>query len=186
MPIKAKFNLDKLLGEVYRKYEEEIKPAIIEAVRHACLETVAAAKQLDTYKDRTGNLRSSIGFVIYDNGEKASSYFQAEPVAAGVVQEEYSYETKEGIKTAVREVATGGDGEEGKKSGEELADDIAKGLPNGIVAVIVAGMDYALWVESGGGKGNKKGRDVISGPCLNLKSLLEENLQKLGDLHKDG
>ncbi|MDR2139778.1 MAG: hypothetical protein LBP50_09555 [Tannerella sp.] len=179
MPVKAKFNLDDLFGKIYRLYEEEMKPAVIEAVRQACLETVANAKSLDTYKDRTGNLRSSIGFAIYDGGEKVNGYFQAEPVPEGAVREVYSYKTKEGMKTGSREVKTGGDGEEGVKSGQELADGIAGGFPDGIVAVIVAGMDYALWVES-------NGLDVITGSCLGLKSLLEENLRNIGEAYKNG
>jgi hypothetical protein len=179
MPVKANFNLDGIFGEIYRIYEEEIKPSIIEAVGHACMDTVSAAKQIDTYKDRTGNLRSSIGYVIYDSGQKIDSFFQANPVASGVTRENYRYETKEGIKTGVREVKTGGDGESGKKSGKDLAEEVAIGFPNGIVAIIVAGMDYALWVES-------NGLDVISGSCLALKSLLQEKMQIIRDIYKNG
>ena len=39
----------------------------------------------------------------------------------------------------------------------------------GFVAVVVAGADYALYVES-------KGYDVISGPCNELNGLLKQYL----------
>jgi hypothetical protein len=172
MPIKAKYNIDDLIGEIYWEYKGQVVPSFVEAVILACMDTVNEAKQLNTYRDITGNLRSSIGFVVYRDGEEVYCYFQAEPVPQGTLQEEYQYETKEGIKTGFREVETGGDGEAGKKSGQEIAEEIAKKFPNGIAAVIVAGMDYSLWVES-------RGDDVISGPCLRLNSRLLENFRKI-------
>jgi hypothetical protein len=179
MPISANFDIDGMFEGIYRMFDEALVESIIEAMRLACLDTVSDAKQLDTYKDRTGNLRSSIGYGIYDNGEKVEDYFQANPVAAGVIKEEYKHKTEEGVKTGVREVEIGGDGEDGVKGGRELVEDIAKGFPNGVVAIVVAGVDYALWVE-----GN--GKDVISGPCLRLKALLENNFQKIRDVYKNG
>jgi hypothetical protein len=179
MPIKAKFNLDDLFGKIYRRYEEKIKPSVMEAVGLACMEAVAAAKQKDTYKDRTGNLRSSIGYAIYDSGKRVASFFQENPVAPGVIREKYKYKTKEGVKTGVRDVETGGSGAGGTKGGKKLADEVGRYFPDDIVAVIVAGMDYALWVES-------NGLDVISGSCLELKSLLGEKMQAIRDRYRYG
>ena len=76
MAIKAKFDIDKLFEGVYAKVED-IQDAVIEAIKAACLQTVANARRLDTYKDKTTLLRSSIGFVIYDHGKKVTDNFEA-------------------------------------------------------------------------------------------------------------
>lgn len=56
---------------------EDIQDAVIDAIKAACLQTVANARRLDTYKDKTTLLRSSIGFVIYDHGTKVADNFEA-------------------------------------------------------------------------------------------------------------
>lgn len=89
----------------------------------ACLEVTRNAKLLNTYKDRTHLLRSSIGFVIYNHGKKVAESFGS----------------------------TGGEkGSEGVEKGKRMAEEAAAQYPNDIVAVIVAAADYALYVESKG------------------------------------
>lgn len=141
MAIKAKFDIDKLFEGVYAKVED-IQDAVIEAIKAACLDTVRNARGLDTYKDKTTLLRSSIGFVIYDHGKKVTDNFEAR---------------------------NGEKGSEGAAIGKKVAEQAAASWPNCIVAVVVAGADYALYVES-------KGYDVISGPCNELNSLLQQRL----------
>jgi hypothetical protein len=149
MAIKFNGDLDKIFGNIYKKFEEQITPSLIEAVESVCMDVVKEAKQLNTYTDRTGNLRSSIGYVIYSNGEKKKEQFT---------------------------VVKGGD--EGLKTGVEMANAAAQSWATaGIVAVIIAGMDYALAVES-------KGYDVITGPSKNLNALLQGKLQELKDIYK--
>jgi hypothetical protein len=143
-----KTNLDEIFGNVFKKFEEQIIPALLEQIESICIEVVNEAKQLDTYKDQTGNLRSSIGYVIYNNGKKINEKF----------------EQVEG-------------GADGVKTGAQIADDAAKEYKQGIVAVIVAGMDYALAVES-------KGYDVLTGPTGNIFSMLLERLQDIKDVYK--
>lgn len=141
MAIKAKFDIDKLFESVYARVED-IQDAVIEAIKAACLQTVANARRLNTYKDRTTLLRSSIGFVIYDHGKKVAENFEAR---------------------------NGEKGSEGAALGKSIAEQAAASWPNCIVAAVVAGADYALYVES-------KGLDVISGPCNELNSLLQQYL----------
>jgi hypothetical protein len=154
MSIKFKGNLDDIFGNIYKKFQEQIIPALLEQIESVCIDVVNEAKQLNTYTDRTGNLRSSIGYVIYNNGQKISESFTAN---AG----------KEG----------GDGGTTGVKSGTQIANEAAKSWGTGIVAVIVAGMDYALYVES-------KGYDVITGPASKLNQLLQERLQDIKDIYK--
>lgn len=140
--IVAKFDIDKLFEGVYAKVED-IQDAVIEAIKAACLQTVANARRLDTYKDLTTLLRSSIGFVIYDHGTKVADNFEAR---------------------------NGEKGSEGAALGKRVAEQAAASWPNSIVAVVVAGADYALYVES-------KGYDVISGPCSELNAILSKYIQ---------
>ena len=72
------------------------------------------------FNDQTGNLRSSIGYMVFKDG-----------VA---------------IHTAYNQVMQGS---EGAKAGEALARKVGE-ASNGICLVITAGMNYALYVESKG------------------------------------
>ena len=145
MGIKANFNIDDLFKEV-TKNVEILMLGVIEAMNKTCLEVTAAAKQLDTYKDQTNNLRSSIGFVVYNQGKKVTEHFTK--VGAGI----------------------DGNGSSGMSKGIEVANEAAKARPDKIVGVVVAGEDYALYVES-------QGLDVITGPCSQLKEVFESNLK---------
>lgn len=99
---------------------------------------------LDTYKDQTHRLRSSLGYVIYKDGQQVASNFQS----------------------------TGGEkGDEGVQIGQQRAAEAAAAIP-GIVAVVVAGADYASYVEA-------KGFDVLTGSALQLQQLFEAELRNL-------
>jgi hypothetical protein len=156
MAIKFNGDLDKIFGDIYKKFQEQIIPSVIEQLEAVCLEIAAEAKQLNTYTDRTGNLRSSIGYVIYEDGQIVSESFTPHAGTEG-----------------------GDGGATGVKTGKQIADTAAQSFPTGIVAVIVAGMDYALYVES-------KGYDVISGPTSKLRQLLETRLQDIKEVYKNG
>ena len=120
--IVAKFDIDKLFAGVYEAVDI-ITATVVDAMQMACLEVTRNAKLLNTYKDRTHLLRSSIGFVIYNHGEKVAESFSS----------------------------TGGEkGSEGVEEGKRMAAQAAAQYPNDIVAVIVAAADYALYVESKG------------------------------------
>lgn len=117
-----------------------------EAFQKTCLEITNLAKSTNTYKDQTNNLRSSIGYIIYDKGELVNEMF-----------------TKAGIGAE-------GDGSKGINQGKQIAEQAAKKYPNALVGVIVAGMEYALYVEA-------KGYDVLTGSCIQAKTILEKNLK---------
>ena len=73
------------------------------------------------YTDRTGNLRSSIGYVVFKDGI--------------AVHENYSNVN---------------DGSEGVIAGQTLAKKVGAKYKNGISLVVTAGMNYALAVEARG------------------------------------
>lgn len=81
-----------------------------------------AARLTNSYKDQTGNLRSSIGYVVSVDGE--------------IVQMS-SFDT-------VKE------GREGSRGGKEYAMQLVRNFPHGIVLIVVAGMNYASYVSAKG------------------------------------
>ena len=145
MGVEPKFNLDDVFSDIGDKLTA-VLDAVVEAMQKTCLEITSNAKQLNTYQDQTNNLRSSIGYVVYNNGVKIAEDFSQS--GAG----------------------TKGGGATGIEKGKKVAEEAAKEFPNDIVGVVVAGENYALYVES-------KGYDVITGPCLEAYTILEKNLR---------
>lgn len=96
-----------------------------ETLEAACLKVVEDAKGISTYKDQTGNLRSSVGCVIMQDGKEIMNNFEVMP----------------GPK---------GSGAEGAAKGLQLAYESAQSFPGSIVGVVVAGESYAVYVEAKG------------------------------------
>lgn len=90
-----------------------------------CVNRIRDRSAADSWIDHTGNLRSSIGYIITVNGEVA---------------------TKGGFKPTN---AKSGNGGEGQKHGSEYADSIVSRYSSTPLAlVVVAGMEYAVFVEA--------------------------------------
>lgn len=69
------------MAEVRKRIEakiEKIEDAAIERFKYAGENFVTNARQNHTYKDRTGNLTSSIGYIILKNGELLQENFEGE------------------------------------------------------------------------------------------------------------
>lgn len=73
------------------------------------------------FTDRTGNLRSSIGYAVFVDGVALHTSYEA---VAG--------------------------GEQGAKAGEELAQKVGKQYAQGVALVVTAGMNYAIYLEAKG------------------------------------
>lgn len=126
MAVTIRDNVD----EVFAAFLNEIGAQVIESLIHIGEQAVSIAKQVPPergFTDRTGNLRSSIGYVVALDGKPINMAFEA-------------------VKG----------GAEGIAEGERLALQIAGRYGTGDpVLVVVAGMNYAVHVES-------KGRDVLT------------------------
>lgn len=85
-------------------------------------EAINTARTSRRYLDQTGNLTSSIGYVILRRGS--------------IVNKAGFDKTKEG--------------DEGVRQGEGLATSLAKDYPHDFALIVVAGMDYAAYVEAKG------------------------------------
>lgn len=95
MAVSIKANWDR--GEVIklvRQQEQRIERAVVMALQRAGEGFVADARSIDTYKDQTKNLRSSIGYVILKNGQPIDSFFPGD-----------QQEGKNAGKAAVAEIA---------------------------------------------------------------------------------
>lgn len=165
--------------DAFHEYIEKEKEKIIESVKEAyikaCMEAVNHARTTDTYKDRTNNLRSSIGFVLYYNGELVHEDFQVTGKGTGAGGD-VSFKTKGGDDVSFKAKSIAVDGPAGMKSGQELAYSIAEKFSSGFIAVIVAGMHYALYVEA-------KGFDVLTGATLNIEAHLKGHFMAVDRNH---
>jgi hypothetical protein len=147
MGIKVKLNIDwkKITEETIRKIDERV----LQAFSLACHDAVAYAKTNHEYKQQTGALNSSTGFQLYKDGTLIESYF---------------------------EQSTGGDDSDGAKAkgiaaGQKAASQRASELGAHICGVIVAGMPYAVYVES-------KGYDVLTAAYLEFPKSLDRRMQE--------
>lgn len=95
--------------------------------------------------DRTGNLRSSIGYIITHNGN--------------IVQYSDFRQVKHGS--------------EGVKTGKDFAEEIAKQFSSDYVLVVVAGMNYAEFVEA------RDNKDVLATPELFANKELPKMFERL-------
>ena len=108
-------------------------------------ECVVYARTNGSYTDQTGNLRSSVGYAVIDNGRVIS---------------------KSGF-AAVKQ------GAEGASQGKDFLSEIISQHGNSQVLIVVAGMNYATYVEA-------KSYDVISGAELRSDALVPQLLRQLG------
>lgn len=118
--------------------------SIIRTLNFVGITCINEARTNGDYMNQTGNLRSSIGYAIIQNG---------------VVVNKSRFEQ---VK----------DGKDGKKEGAELLSDLISRNTHGIVLVVVAGMNYAAYVETN--------RNVITSAELLAEDLVPKLLRQLG------
>lgn len=99
-----------------------IEQIVIARLQYLGEKCVNMARSLDTYKDQTGNLRNSIGYVIAKDG---------------IVKKDNFKKTKTGIESS----------ENGEQIGKALALKIVSENTRGFILVVTAGMNYASSVE---------------------------------------
>lgn len=121
---------------------------------------VNMARRIGSYRDRTGNLRGSIGYAIVKGGQILKF-----SVTAEIKKEEV---LRDGVKSLRR---TKSGAESAKIEIERLAK--MNSSRKGYVLIGIAGMSYAAAVES-------KGFDVISGSVPSAEKLLQELKEGLG------
>lgn len=112
-------------------------------------ECVRTARESGSYNDITGNLRSSVGYVVLYDGK---------PVVYGAPKQ---YDGKKGH------------GEAGPPAAEALLTSLQAEYPRGIVLIVCAGMKYAVYVEA------VHHKDVLTSAKLKAESLARKLLKVL-------
>lgn len=111
------------INKLFNRIGERAEIVIYQLLQHTGEEFVKVARLEGQYIDHTGNLRSSIGYIIVKDGKILGKDFK---VSGGV----------------------GSDKETGKREAEQLAMDLIRTYNNGYVLIGVAGMKYAVIVEA--------------------------------------
>lgn len=105
-------------------FQGRAEEKILKLLRAGGEKFVDIARKSGSYRDQTGNLRSSIGYVIAKEGD--------------VIIENFKRSDK------------GINGGEGMSKGRQLAEEVSLSFSDGYILVGVAGMDYAVAVEARG------------------------------------
>jgi hypothetical protein len=110
-------------AQALAEYMQRINTVVMRNLRYLGEQCVTEARKHHSYKDQTGNLTSSIGYVIAVNG-RVVSRSQFNPIASTSM--------------------------EGSKEGLEYAMEVARQFPRDVVLIVVAGRSYAKYVAAKG------------------------------------
>lgn len=105
-------------------HRQRLERLIIDNLTMIGLNFVTRARDIQTYRNITGNLRSSIGFIVMRNGATVTENFEPAP--------------------------GGTDKMTGISKGKNFANTIKSGFTGGYTLIVVAGMQYAALVEARG------------------------------------
>lgn len=128
MPIRPKFTKEDIRRR-FDHFAEVVERRELERLKYLGELCVTHARSVPAdrgFHDRTGNLRSSIGYVIYKNGVAVMD----------------NYAEVNGPE--------GGNAAEAIQKAKTVADRAARKHPTGFCLVVTAGMEYAVYVESKG------------------------------------
>lgn len=141
----SKSEIDEMNKQIIADIDRQTLDYLIQVCELAITIQRAKIRADGGYNDDTGQLRSSTGYIIYKNGQVKHEDFQLAPY--------------------------GSDKAPGLKAGRDLAlSQLRESEGWGIM--IVAGMEYAEWVQS-------KGLTVISSATHNLDKSIEEAFDKI-------
>lgn len=139
-PISA---FDKFVNDAFNIIRNEITMCLAK-LGEECIAKIRDRSGSESWFDQTGNLRSSIGYAVYDHGMRK-------------------------IQSAFQIVMSGNDGSiAGRKMLRQLANDYS----NAYALVVVAGMNYADYVES------LKNKDVLASTELWAKGVVDARLER--------
>lgn len=128
---------------------KEVEREIIRRFAYVGERCLSEARDRGNYTDRTGNLRSSIGYVIVKDGE--------------IIK-------RDGFRRVK-------DGKDGVQEGKAFINKLVSEFPSGIALIVVAGMDYAGYVEA-------RNFNVLTSSELLAEQLVPEIMAKLGFVRK--
>lgn len=158
MPVKVEYNIEGLKAEITDAVMREI-PDVVKVLQYVGEMCVNEARTKGNYMDRTGNLRSSTGYII---------------VVGGEIVDDGGFQVIQGTHTSKSGDVSTFSGDEGAKKGREYAETLAATIEeNQIALIVVAGMEYAKYVES------KENYEVLSSAELLAKNVIPGMLNRL-------
>ena len=144
--IVSKFTMRKVRDDL-KIHIDDITEHLVSQLSYIGEAAVKIARENGTYNDITGNLRSSIGYVVLVDGKQRS------------VGPKKQYKGKKGA------------GAQGPPAATALMNKLTSTFPYGVVLIVCAGMNYAAYVESV----HKK--DVLTSAELEAERLLKSLLK---------
>lgn len=135
--------VDRILYKSFEILKNEITKNLVK-LGEECIAKIRDRSKEESWIDRTGNLRSSIGYAVYDYGIKQ-------------------------IESAFQIVRNGN---EGSSEGKKMISQLGSEYSNAYALVVVAGMNYASYVEA------LENKDVLASTELWAKSILDARLKR--------
>jgi hypothetical protein len=117
--VTSTIDFDKFFDIVQKTIHEELSKTLA-YLGEQCVARIRDRSAEDSWIDRTGNLRSSIGYAVYDYGKKV-------------------------VESSFESVLNGSTG---SVKGKRYVDSLASQYADTLALVVVAGMDYAEHVEA--------------------------------------
>jgi phage gpG-like protein len=155
MGIKAEDEITKALSQFAEILHHEILRAF-SYLGEDCVKRIRDRSGEESWFDQTGNLRSSIGYAVYEEGKTilASSFQQ-------ILQ-----------------------GSEGTNTGRKMIESLAKSYSETYALVVVAGMDYASAVEARDNKDVLASAELYARGKIQetMNKAAERALKKIGKL----
>lgn len=146
MPITGGNKVKNAFYKYTANVQENAIQSVIAILNDVGLECVKEARTAMRYKVQSGNLTSSIGYAVVYNGR---------------IVKQSNFEK-------VKQTAT-----EGAATGKKLIRQLASSYADGLVLILVAGMDYAVYVEA-------RGYNVLNSAEDLGKRLVPEMLKQIG------
>ena len=141
------------ISKMLKQEADRQRKVLIRTMLYCAEEITNAARSTNSYIDRTGNLRSSVGSIV---------------IVDGRVIQEYGFEQ---VK----------DGVQGITDGKEFAHSLASQFPTGIAIIVVAGKEYASYVADKGydvlDSAEELAKVVIQKSLNDLKQMKKSRLQ---------
>lgn len=135
--------VDRILYKSFEILKNEITKSLVK-LGEECIAKIRDRSKEESWIDRTGNLRSSIGYAVYDYGIKQ-------------------------IESAFQIVRNGN---EGSSEGKKMISQLGNEYSNAYALVVVAGMNYASYVEA------LENKDVLASTELWAKSIVDTRLKR--------
>ena len=151
MEIRPNFNRQDIEAR-FKKFFEVVEKRQIERLQmlgEKCVKHARLIPASSGFTDQTGNLRSSIGYIVFKDGK--------------AIHENYEI-----VKQ----------GSEGMKQGKELAEKTAMKHPKGLLLVVTAGMDYALELEAKGRDVLTSAEHLAAQELPKMLKALKENINQ--------